>query len=52
MFWCKTVEIFKNLLNVFDITDEILIVGYDADSKDYNRMLRWVMQIFHKESFN
>ena len=43
-------EIFKELPNVFSVTDDILIVGYNADGKEHGRILRWVMQICHKET--
>ena len=33
MFKCKTDEIFRVLNNVFGITDNILIVDYDADGR-------------------
>ena len=36
----KTGEISKELSNVFVIVDDILIVGYDVDSEDHDRMLR------------
>ena len=51
MFQYKIGKIIKELRNVFGIVHDILIVGYDADGKDFNRMLRWVMQICHKENF-
>ena len=40
MFQCKIDEIFKELPNLFGIADDILIVGYDADGKDYDRLLK------------
>ena len=45
MFQQKIDEIFKDLLNVFGIADDILIVGYEVDGKGDNRTLRQVMQI-------
>ena len=39
MFQQKIDDILKDLLNVFGITDDILIVGYDVDGKDHNRKL-------------
>ena len=36
----KTDGIFKGLLNVSDIVDYILIVGYDADGKEHDNTLR------------
>ena len=41
----KINKIFKVLPNVFDIVDDILVVGYDIDSKDYDEMLQQVLQI-------
>ena len=41
----KINESFKDLPNVFGIADDILIVGYDTDSKDHNRTLRHIMQM-------
>ena len=38
-------KIFKNLPNVFGIADDILVVGYDTDGKDYDEMLQQVLQI-------
>ena len=39
MFQHKIDEIFKNLLNVFGIADDILVVSYDSDGKDHDEML-------------
>ena len=39
MFQRKMDEIFKGLPNVFGIADDILILGYDADSRDHDRTL-------------
>ena len=39
----KVDEIFEDLPNVFGIADDILIVGYDDYSRDYDRSLRQVM---------
>ena len=33
---------------VLEIADDILIVRYDADDRDNNRNLRWVMPFFRK----
>ena len=46
----KIDEIFKDLPNVFGTVESILIVGYHADGRDYNRALKQVMQICHKEN--
>ena len=35
----------KDLLNVFDIEDNILILGYDADATDHDKTLKHAMQI-------
>ena len=39
MFQRKIDEIFRELLNVYCITDNMLIVGYDDNRKDHNRKL-------------
>ena len=39
-FHHKLDKIFKGLPNVFSIANDILIVGYDAESKDHDRTLR------------
>ena len=46
----KIDKIFKDMPNVFDIADDI-IVWYDADGRNHNRTLRHVMQICHQEHF-
>ena len=43
MFKRKINEIFRGLSNVFDIADDILILGYDADGRVHNRSLRQMM---------
>ena len=40
MFQRKTDEIFKGLPNVFVIADDVLVVGYDSDSKDHDNTLK------------
>ena len=45
MFQRKIDEIFKDLLNVFDIADDILVVGYEADGKDHDKILRRVVKM-------
>ena len=40
MFKDKIDEIFKELLNIFGIANDISIVGYDAYGKDNSKMLR------------
>ena len=41
LIWIQTklvasLKIFKNLPNVFDIADDILVVRYDVDGKDHD----------------
>ena len=36
---------FKDLLNIFSSTDDILIVEYDVDGRDHDNTLKGVMQI-------
>ena len=50
MFQRKTNEIFKGLPNVFGTADDILIVGYDADGTDHDRIMRQVMQMCYLEN--
>ena len=38
MFQLNIDWLFKELPNVFDIADDLFIVGYDANSKDHHRM--------------
>ena len=38
--------------NVFGIADCILIVGHDADGRDHERTLRYVMQMCHQKKLN
>ena len=50
MFQQKIDEIFKDLPNVFGITDDILVVGYDANGRDHDKTLTGVMHIcWHKK---
>ena len=51
MFQRKINEIFKGLSNIFDIDNDIAIVGFDADNRNHNRSKKEVMQICHKENF-
>ena len=44
-FSTKIDVIFKNLLNVFGIADDILVVGYDIDGKDHNKTMQQVLQV-------
>ena len=45
MFQHKNNEIFKNLLYLFGVSDDILVVGYDTDGKDQAELLQCVLQI-------
>ena len=40
---------FKDLKNVFDIADDIFIVGYDADDRDHDRTPELEVQICCQE---
>ena len=45
MLQCNMNQIFKYISNVFGVADKILIVGYDADGRDHDRILKQVMLI-------
>ena len=45
MFQRKIDKIFKDLPNLFGITDNILVVGYDRDGKDHDETLQRVLQV-------
>ena len=40
VFQRKIDEIFKDLLNVFGIADDILVIGYERDGKDHDDILQ------------
>ena len=44
MFQCKIDEIFSDMLNIFVIADNILVIGYDDDRTDHNAMVQKVLQ--------
>ena len=44
MFQRKIDEIFKDLHNVFGITDNILVAGYDRDGRDHDDTLQRLLQ--------
>ena len=50
MFQAKHWNNIQNLLNIFGIADNVLIVGCDANGIDHDRTLRKVMQVFHWEN--
>ena len=51
MFQRKSDEIFTELPNVFGIADDILVVGYETDSKDHGETLQRVLQICRQVNF-
>ena len=44
MFQCTIDEIFSDMPNVFGITDDILVIGYDKDRKDHNEAVYNVLR--------
>ena len=44
MFQCKIDEIFSDMPNVFGITDDMLVIGYDDDGTDRDAMVHKVLQ--------
>ena len=59
MFPRKIGKIFKDLPNVFGITDDILVVGFDRDGKDHDVTLQRVLEVcrqvnlkLHKEKYH
>ena len=44
MFQRKREELFSDIRNVFGITDDIIIVGFDADGRDHDVGLEQVLQ--------
>ena len=49
MFQQKTDE--KSMTyHIFDIADDILIVGYDTNSKDHHKTPKWIMQLCQQEN--
>ena len=50
MFQRNRGEIFKELLNVLDIADDILIALYDSNAADHERTLCRVFKICRKEN--
>ena len=43
MFQCKIDEIFNDMPNVFGITDDILVIGYDKDRTDHDEAVYKVL---------
>ena len=52
MFQRKIDEIFKKLPNVFQITDDILVLSYDDNRKDHDNTLQRVLLIYRKVNLN
>ena len=50
VFQPKINKVFKVLPNVFHITDDVLIVGYDANGRDHDRTLRCLIQLYCSEN--
>ena len=46
----KIDELFMDMLNIVDITDGILIDGYNENIPDHDTMLRYDMQMCRKEN--
>ena len=44
IFQMKIDEIFKDMSNVFGIADDILVAGYEADSRDHDETVQRVLQ--------
>ena len=56
MFQCKIDEIFSDMPNIFGISDDILVIGYDEDGADHDatiyKVLWWCEEVnlkLHKE---
>ena len=49
MFQCKIDEIFNDMPNIFGITDDILVIGYNKNRADHDKavysMLRWCWEV-------
>ena len=43
MFQCKIDEIFSDMLNVFGIADDILVIGYDKNGEDHDAAVHNVL---------
>ena len=44
MFQRKIDEIFKDLPNEFSIVNDTLVAGYEADGKDHDEKVWWLLQ--------
>ena len=49
MFQCKIDKICNDMLNLFGIADDILVIGYNKDRTDHNKavynVLRWCQNV-------
>ena len=59
MFQCKIDETFNNMLNVFGIADDILVIRYDKDGADHDKavykVLKWCQDVnlkLNKEKYH
>ena len=52
MFHQMIDDIFKDLLNIFGLADNILIIHYDVNRRNHDKILRWVMQLCQYEKLN
>ena len=44
MFQCKIDKFFNDMPNVFGITDDILVIGYNEDGKDHDEAMYNVLR--------
>ena len=44
MFQCKIDQIFSDMPNIFGMTDDILVIGYDKDGADHEAAVHKVLQ--------
>ena len=44
MFQCKIDEIFSDMSNIYGITDDILVIGYDEDGADHDAVVNNVLR--------
>ena len=50
MFQRKIDESFNDMPNVFGITDDILVVGYEDNDKDHNKTVQKLLQDAEKST--
>ena len=44
MFQCKIDKIFSDMLNIFGIMDDILVIGYDENGADHDAAVHKMLQ--------